>query len=820
MPLVTDPDDLSQGTLNNVADLAFTASASNATTITGSATLPALADDEWFEIRGAAIPGNNGLYRVADATPTTSSIDVEKFTGPNPTDDTAESTDILGTTGAGSEKSVMFDCDASEFYILEQGNVDADGVTQLAFHSFAKEEWKSDALLIAACAFPITGISFAAGQWIFGQDPSGNNSGWKPAEDITAESQRTRSLIRNAGWDEIDANGFTRRSYFNATTLGDFEDETPLTGDNAYYWFGDDPTDTGAAVDYEFTGPVNEAVLYFEEFQGEAYTTLAFATSSTITRAAGSFITNGYQVGSQVTIRNAEDAGNNGTFVLTAVAATTLTVSGTPFTTNADDTTAVLAVDHSNAFNTALRVRDADPTGKTFSQSDLAGAGETAISSKIIKFPLANASDPNITETDANIDANTPYTEIRPRYLATTYNREVDSTTKRDFGIVIDVGTYSQADGASAASTLFTSASLNLGTGEALADYTGGSLIIHEGTDQGTHTIVGTPVDNAGTLEITLSVALTATESNLSFTMERATPLTASANEILEKINRELRQDADIDQTAGVVTGRTADELISFIAATDVRFGSGAPNNPNGGGSGVIVEGFDSNDTNSYSFFDNGGTSRTFPFVAAGNLLFNQGLVDDSDGEYWLFFEYTTRTNLTDAAVVSPSGDTYDLESPGSNLPALSVNDYIFIPAGGFADEASNGLFIVTAVNVSTSDYTIRKVDGSAVGAAESGVTIDVDENPYPSPDGILVDDNSGTDIAGPVGSTSIAFDFDYDNNVQGGRASGTDAAVVLIAAGLETAQVAVVKGLTITRSTGLSFSITAAQERNYENAA
>ena len=322
-------------------------------------------------------------------------------------------------------------------------------------------------------------------------------------------------------------------------------------------------------------------------------------------------------------------------------------------------------------------------------------------------------------------------------------------------------------------------------------------------------------MDNAGTLEVTLDSALTASQTVLSYTMERATPLTATKNEIYEKVHRELRRDADVDQGTGVVTGRTADDLLQFIGPA-MKCGSFTPTNPNGGGSGVIIEGFDANDTNDLSFFDNGGTERTFPFVAAGNLVFNQLLVDDSDGEFYLYFRETTRTNMADGAVVGPTGDTYDLESPGSNLPALSVDDYLFV--SGFAQSENNGLFVVTVVNTSTQDYTVRKVDGSDVGTAEASQTIDVDQDPYPSPDAVLVDDNADADIVGAINGLSVGFDFDYDNNVQGGRSSGTDANVVLIAAGLETAQVAVVKGLTITRATGLSFAVTAAQERNFSN--
>lgn len=146
--------------------------------MTGVATLPALADNEFFEIRNANLLGNNGLYRVNDASPTTSAVDADKIAGPNPVNDSASSTDILGTTGASTEKSVMFDTEGLQVFLLTQGNLSTDGVIMLAFHSFAKEEWKSDALLISAAAFPMIGISFAAGQWQFGTDPSGNNSGW------------------------------------------------------------------------------------------------------------------------------------------------------------------------------------------------------------------------------------------------------------------------------------------------------------------------------------------------------------------------------------------------------------------------------------------------------------------------------------------------------------------------------------------------------------------------------------------------------------------------------------------------------------------
>ena len=181
-----------------------------------------------------------------------------------------------------------------------------------------------------------------------------------------------------------------------------------------------------------------------------------------------------------------------------------------------------------------------------------------------------------------------------------------------------------------------------------------------------------------------------------------------------------------------------------------------------------------------------------------------------------MFFTYTERTDVAGTAdVVGPSGDTYDLEADAAELPTLVVNDYIAI--NGFAQAANNGLFVVTVVNTSGQDYTVRKVDGTDVGTGETNQTITVDEHPINSPQAVIVDDNGGSDIQGTIGALTIAFDFDYDGNTQEGRTSGEDAAVTLRAIGLDTAQFAEATG-TIARVTTNSITVAGALERNYEN--
>ena len=205
-----------------------------------------------------------------------------------------------------------------------------------------------------------------------------------------------------------------------------------------------------------------------------------------------------------------------------------------------------------------------------------------------------------------------------------------------------------------------------------------------------------------------------------------------TAEQIYEFVQYQLRQNSDIDDDASSLIGKTADELLRF---TGDSLATLTATNPDGGGTGVYIDNFQTADTNRISFIDNTGTSRTFPFVAVTTVNFNSNLSGDASAIYRVFF--------TDA-------------------------------------------------------------NGNAYGTSSA----------------IIVDDNSAADVAGNVSSnTSIQFDFDYDNNVQGGRTSGTDADITVVAIGLSTGQFVSATG-TITRSTTNSISLVAPLERNYANPA
>lgn len=618
-----------------------------------------------------------------------------------------------------------------------ESRLDDDGVTGQALYSFFKEEWKNDANLIP---HPFPMVAITPEQFEFIED-------WEPANNTT------RKLIRTAGWREIDELDVLKREEVGVITLGTFED---AANDLAYYNVGNDPTLTTGAIDFTYAGPVNEAVTVYEENVGPDQTNGFTFTASTIVRNdGGSWITDGYRIGSDVTVLGSTGSPtNDGTFDITNVSASTITVSGTPFTavTSPTDKTVRFARNYRDTLKLFLRIRDADTNGKTYSQATIADAGFTAVDNKVFRFPLGNATDLKITATDADIIASPDpvgYTGMSITYYAAAQTRSgynalgaLSPETDGEHGIIID--------------------------------------------------------GNFGTAE-----------------------------QIYEFVQYQLRQAADINTSfsppSGVVTGRTADELLRFVGDS-LEAGQGIPTNPNGGGSGVAIDNFDSNDTNRLTFYDNAGLARTFPFVAAGTINFNANLQNDSMGQFWMFFTYTRRTNVTDLVLdaASPEDDnTGFITSAGDNLPAtVAVSDFINLAGYTGIDADMNGIYQVTALNSpETGSWSVTRVDNRTIRSV-GATAINVDENPINSADAIIVNSDSAFSplpIQGDVTGPSVAFDFDYDGNVQGGRTAATDAAITLRAIGLETGQFIETTG-TITRATGLSFSLVSSLERNYSN--
>lgn len=252
-----------------------------------------------------------------------------------------------------------------------------------------------------------------------------------------------------------------------------------------------------------------------------------------------------------------------------------------------------------------------------------------------------------------------------------------------------------------------------------------------------------------------------------------------------------------------------------------------------------------------------GGTSTWEAYdgerqIGANYYAFNR-LIDANNGtaeEIYNWMQYITRQtgdiNANDSTTV---GQRSGLVMNGVNAELLGffVGDNLHTYGGVYIDNFNtnstndltfgditvdgSGLDSVTHVPVTTTD---RIFPFTAAGTLEFSANLvseaDADTryvmyfdnaggSQFDTSAAIIVNDNGGTPIDGQVTGASIAWDFDYDGNTQGGRTAATDAAVHVVAQGLGGAQW-VEATYTITRTTGQTINVNANDERNYANPA
>ena len=598
---------------------------------------------------------------------------------------------------------VVFDKDGKTIQLLVAGNLNdtapgrTSGVTGQAVYSFCKEEWRTDATL-NVLRFPFDPI--------FEQKLILAN-GWKWAD------AQTRDLLRDVGWEEIDA-----AKSLGVQTLGDFVAGT----DQAYYQQvqGFDLTADNSVADFDKAGEVNEAI----EFIGSG---------------------------------------------------------GTP--------------DYSDFLRILLREQ-----GKLYSEGEL--VSDQALSALDFRFygvPLSNANDitdgSGAPESDANIDSQAPYTSMTIDYL------------KGNGFTTAAVQSYSLED------------VVQDGAGRWAFCTTAGTMDAAGAAAYGSNG--GTAVFEAYAGEVQIGSDYYAFNRIIDGN-------NGDAKEIYEWAMRQLRKTTDINDDTlgspnqngnGAQYGRIAKELVYFIG--DVLHSQ----------DGVAITNFDANATNNIRqhdiTVDGGGldtdgvpvtsTQRQYPFVAAGNLLFSQNLVDepDADTKYIMYFQYTDRDTATDVALTASSGDNTTMTSTTIDLSGWASGEFMYVQ-GFTTNPTNNGMYEVTGTPTANS-IDLIKVDGIDPIDETAGDSVSLDKNPYDSPDAIIVDNNAGSDITGQITAGTIAFDFDYTNNNQGGRTANTDAPIAVVAMGKAGARW-VDALFTITEATGLSFPVNAADELVYSN--
>ena len=283
-----------------------------------------------------------------------------------------------------------------------------------------------------------------------------------------------------------------------------------------------------------------------------------------------------------------------------------------------------------------------------------------------------------------------------------------------------------------------------------------------------------------------------------------------TAEQIYEFVQRQLRQTTDIDSGLSGQIGNVTDSMLQFIG-NDLQTLNCT--NDQGGGTGVYIDNFQTADTNRITFRDNTEptTPVGFPFVAVTTLSFNPNLENDTDAIYRVFFTTNPGGNYgSSSAVLVHTNDEFE---DTANDIAFTAPDLITSTATTFTDKFAVGEFIHVVTTSGTNDgyYEIATISANQIELVEQTITT---QTAVAAGATVTL---SQTAMGRVGGNASIQFDFDYDNNDQGGRTAGTDAAITVVAIGLNTGQYVSATG-TIAESTENSVSLVAPLERNYDN--
>lgn len=282
-------------------------------------------------------------------------------------------------------------------------------------------------------------------------------------------------------------------------------------------------------------------------------------------------------------------------------------------------------------------------------------------------------------------------------------------------------------------------------------------------------------------------------------------------SEVYNWVQYKLRQDANID-TGASVNGKLAEALVTFVGPVLETFAI------DGGTEGVLIDNINTGETANFKFRDDTNTLRPFPTVAAGKIAFNNNLINDPSTKYWMFY-----TTANAGANVYPGANALLVpDYNGVNITG-DLHNVIATPATGSATDTDGsttaGSFVLTSslAGWTATDYDdkILVVTTGANAGYYNIVTNGTDsitvDSAFEATDAAMTFEVRNRNTLG-----EITWDFNYDSGATRGDGNASNPAPVsVVALGLDTAQY-VSADFTIQGTSGQSFSIVAALERNY----
>ena len=478
-------------------------------------------------------------------------------------------------------------------------------------------------------------------------------------------------------------------------------------------------------------------------------------------------------------------------------------------------TEAVNAFDKNGNLNEIIEIFDGSVTdfrdflkvfnrqqGRIYSEGNLlVDQGLSALTFVAYRMPLGSAADPNVLQSDVFIDGNAPYTGMSINFLNGSGFTTWANTTVYPAGAVV-LDSILQANGSSNGTWWFTP----LG-----------------GTSSGTGTADDAGVTDWESYTGEVQVGLEWFAFNRIIDGNNGTDI-----QVHEFAQRELRRTTEInDDGIGAPNQNGFGTVNGDVAIQFTRFAGGIKTF-----GGTYILNLDPSSRATAEFFDitvdSGGldqfssplvsTGRTFPFASAGNIVYTQNAVDETNANTYgdMYFDHTFEQTEIDVAISGASGNTGLLESTLIDLSRFGTGD--FLQLSGFVNAENNGIFRATAPGAANSVAIEkpREVGTTLVNEA-AGPSVRVDDDPFDTDDAVLVNDDTGTPITHQITQINEPFTFAYDTNVQGGRSLGTDALIHIAASGLDDSK-NVVASFTISRQTGLSFPVNLLDESVYNN--
>jgi hypothetical protein len=769
----------------NVTDCVFgSASAPNVNISSAGNGLPAVKIGQKVLIVNHATAANNGYYVIRGITTVNADWDCEMVS------------DGLTPANAASEN----------LDIQTDPLVDDTGTLGQPLYSRAMIDWKDDNFLIDNSDFPMFNIDSDAGKYLVGQDASGNNSGINFVDNAEF-GIRTRKLVRNMGWQEINSAGAVTAEYAAIRSNASVEDNDR---DLAYYQFGTDTT-VDDTVDFEFAGPVDESIKVYDATVSRGADDYAFAAAgNTITRVSGDWIADGYKVGSRIITANADEAANNGTRVIITLTTTVATVeetdgTTTSFTLDASDVNATHDLDNRFAFSLKLRPRDDDALGKTFAQQGLADALATSLSNRAFIFGLGTVEDANITNTDAFIAGNAPYTGMSITFHSTPQTRGAATLVggARDFGIIVEGngGTAQQIYefiqySLRQSSDIDADADIAIGrTIDGLLRFNGS--VLEFGSVDGGLSFPTNP-DNGGGVYCDNVAAADANnvkfwdDLNVLRSNKETIAVTLDFNDIL--INDTIAEGTlYYDRTVRT----SVSDLVVNAGGTITSGGSNLPVLDAGDGAYIRISGMTGADEPANGIYQvvTETSQASWTVVRYDNAAMITTTVGTFPVDEHPFnapdaIVVDTTNLITDTTISFTAPDT--IGDTGSGFGIFSIGDSIRITGG-----PNDGLICkVLTVNATTITIEQGQFDPTiTTEAAGSSRTI--------------------TEVARVDADADYAFNYGFDDNVQGGRSVSTETFVKAKALGRVTAQYTASAVLSIASQTPLTVPLQSQTERN-----